>query len=206
MGGNAFAKTLTALTFPRLPPPVYATLKSLLTPRLEALYARVAVPREAPGKTDHGDLDFVVTSCRCGETTTSANKTAAGAVPHIEVLRALGATHMNPIAGNRTSNYAVPIPREIWPPVGPGDHDDDDAQKQESPERYCQVDVHVCKDEDELDRVLFMHGYGDLGMIVGSMVKRSGLYLSTKGFKVMHSPRTHPPQSLSSSLSSACIG
>jgi hypothetical protein len=29
--------------------------------------------------------------------------------------------------------------------------------------RYYQVDIHVCADDDEWERIFFYHSYGDLG-------------------------------------------
>lgn len=47
-----------------------------------------------------------------------------------------------------------------------------------------QVDVHVCMDKDEWDRIMFYHSYGDLGMILGVVSRNVGLYLGSKGLKV----------------------
>jgi hypothetical protein len=157
MGGKAFAKTLPLAIFPRLPPRAYKLLKDRLIPRMQALYAHVAVPSEAPEKADHGDIDFVV----AGNTE----------VTHDEVKNALSATHAITAPANRTSNYAVPLSGE-------------DLCDEGEAMRYCQVDVHVCEDEDEWDRIVFFHGYGDLGMILSVMAKNNGLHLGTKGLSV----------------------
>lgn len=60
MGGNAFKSALPNAAFPRLKPQIYHQLKEQLTSRLRTVYALVAVPHEAPGKEDFGDIDFVV--------------------------------------------------------------------------------------------------------------------------------------------------
>lgn len=49
---------------------------------------------------------------------------------------------------------------------------------------YFQVDVHVCTDKDEWDRIMFCHSYGDLGMILGLIARNVGLSLGSKGLKV----------------------
>lgn len=60
MGGNAFAQLLKNASFPRMSPAVYFALKAKILEQLTPLFAHVAVPREAPGKADYGDLDFIV--------------------------------------------------------------------------------------------------------------------------------------------------
>lgn len=49
---------------------------------------------------------------------------------------------------------------------------------------YFQVDIHVCMDKDEWDRIMFYNSYGDLGMILGLIGKNAGLSLGSKGLKV----------------------
>lgn len=60
MGGNAFRTLLPDASFPRMDSALYEERKEYLTARLRTLYALVAVPHEAPGKMDYGDIDFVV--------------------------------------------------------------------------------------------------------------------------------------------------
>lgn len=79
------------------------------------------------------------------------------------VKQAIGAMFVVPMEGNRTSNYALPSER-----AG----------------EFYQVDVHVCNDEGEWERIMFFNGYGDLGMILGLLARSCGLSLSTKGLKV----------------------
>lgn len=135
MGGNAFRSILDSSAFPRLPPAVYYALKARIQLLLEGLYAHVDVPLEAPEKQDHGDLDFVVYLPR-GHTTASqtpvdndapdgeTNKDSGGGevqsinVPHNIVSAAIGAKYINPMDGNRTSNFAIPIDRGEWVQYG----------------------------------------------------------------------------------------
>lgn len=148
MGGKAFHQDLPPESLPRLSPLAYNTLKSHLLPRIDALYALVGVPAEAPEKADYGDLDFVVANPH-------------GDVTHEQIKEALGAVLVK--ESEVTSNYAVPL---------------DDGSK------YCQVDVHVCSDAEDWERVMFFHSYGDLGMIIGAIVRRSGMSAGTKGLRV----------------------
>ncbi|KAF2204438.1 hypothetical protein GQ43DRAFT_437946 [Delitschia confertaspora ATCC 74209] len=64
MGGNAFLKHGPGgeppLNVPRMNQELYAVTKHQVQQKLQVLYSRTAVPREAPGKIDHGDIDFLV--------------------------------------------------------------------------------------------------------------------------------------------------
>jgi hypothetical protein len=166
MGGSAFLQILPYHSFQRLPHQVYMNVKDRLCPHLEALYAYVAVPAEAPGKLTHGDLDFVVAEAR-----NEGDPQRLQVAGPEDVKRAIGATHHIPMQGNRTSHFAVPIPKEEW-------------LTESGDEQYCQVDVHVCEDAEEWERIVFFHGYGDLGMILGLMARNNGFSLGTNGLRV----------------------
>ncbi|KAH6882335.1 hypothetical protein BKA58DRAFT_373167 [Alternaria rosae] len=68
MGGLAFANVPTdsgrPIKVPRLPPALYKTLSAQYQGLLETLFVRVVVPRDAPAKKDHGDIDFLVEGIR----------------------------------------------------------------------------------------------------------------------------------------------
>ena len=193
MGGSAFSASLPLTAFPRLPPSVYKNLKAKLLLKLQELYTYVGVPIEAPEKADHGDLDFLV-----------AVPLAAGTeyVRHDQIVEAIGAKHVVPNAGNRTSNFAIPVQHEEWEQAGHGAKEQERRSLAEGNEifyqvcdrhalppkcfilRFVQVDVHVCADQGEWDRIMFFHSYGDLGMILGLIAKNNGLKLGTHGLKV----------------------
>ncbi|KAF9267441.1 hypothetical protein L218DRAFT_920302 [Marasmius fiardii PR-910] len=175
MGGNAFT-FLPQDAFPRLPPGLYRTLKAHLTTLLQDFYAHVAVPREAPEKEDHGDIDFVVCTPKSG----------LAVVPHIDIQKALGATHVIPMEGNRTSNFAVPIIAQREELLsGKVDVEGDSV--------YCQVDVHVCENMNEWESVCFFHSYGDMGMILGICAMNVGLHWGVHGLRVGLDLYPHPP-------------
>ncbi|KAJ7022601.1 hypothetical protein C8F04DRAFT_1012287 [Mycena alexandri] len=185
MGGSAFSASLPASALPRIPPAVYYAVKARLTPRLESLYSIVSTPHEAPEKADHGDLDFLV--CE------PLNR-AMGEVPHDAVQALLVAKYVMPMAGNRTSSYAVCIELGEWGPLGHASEEEDARRRametDNQQEIYYQVDVHVCSDKAEWERIQFFNGYGDLGMIMGLVARNKGLALGSKGLKVPHVPRT----------------
>ncbi|KAG6376974.1 hypothetical protein JVT61DRAFT_1014 [Boletus reticuloceps] len=179
MGGRAFLQHLPPDSLPRLPTPLYVTLKDRLTALLLTLFAIVKVPPEKPEKEDHGDIDFVVARPLSRE----------GITPE-QVGCVLGAVKSIELEGNRTSNYAVSISQEDWLMHA--------AQLVPSDQIYCQVDVRVCDDEEEAQRVTVFHGYGDLGIIIGAITKSHGLSVNHHGLKVA-TPHPNPPMLLTSS-------
>ena len=172
MGGKAFSKELPPDSFPRLPPQLYNALKDRLRALLLTIYAIVGVPPEAPAKKDHGDIDFVVAK-------------PVGGVEEVDpalVSRILGAVKSVELSGNRTSNYALEM-----------NQDDMLLLSQSNPfplqfeKAYVQVDIRVCLDDEEVERLMVLHGYGDLGIMIGAIARSRGLSLSTKGLKVFSS-------------------
>nr|GAT60847.1 predicted protein [Mycena chlorophos] len=186
MGGHAFSATLPEAAFPRIPPPVYEALKKQITPKLESLFQVVSTPAEAPQKADHGDVDFLV--CQPLEELT-----------HKEIQALLAADHVLP--AHQTSSYALRVERGAWGPLGLEEQEDTArtaAEAAGSSNIYYQVDVHVCPDRSDWERVHFFHSYGDLGMILGLIVRNNGLTLGTKGLKLPNVP--HPPIDLCDSM------
>lgn len=163
MGGKAFTASLLNARFPRLPTAQYETYKSTLLPVVKRYFQHVGIPKEAPEKVDHGDLDFLAHGPVVPD--------EKGDVDFESLKNALGAKICLPMRGNRTSNFAIPL-------VGEGMDDND----------YLQVDVHVCEDEAEFKRIMFFHSYGDMGMLMGLVARGVGLHLGTKGLRV----RLHP--------------
>ncbi|KAJ3484250.1 hypothetical protein NLI96_g5754 [Meripilus lineatus] len=177
MGGNAFNLLHPNAKFPRIQPVVYNQLKHNFHEVLHGLYSDVATPREAPEKLDHGDIDFIVHGPR-------------RPVVHQDLERAFRSKWSTPPNGIKgIGNFAIPL--SFHPEA-----------KSIAEDTYCQVDVHVCQDEADFHRIVFFHGYGDLGMILGLMAKTIGLSLGPNGLKLAKPLPTHPPISffLSSSF------
>ncbi|KAJ4482143.1 hypothetical protein J3R30DRAFT_2131082 [Lentinula aciculospora] len=196
MGGSAF-NVLLANSFPRIPSPVYQALKARLTPVLQQFYINVAVPAEAPEKIDHGDLDFVV--CNPRESTSYALAAQSVNVPHELVKAALGASHCILEEGNRTSNFAVAVDQGAWRHLGCAEQEEKSRQAADMRDIFYQIDVRVCEDENEWERVVYFHSYGDLGMIQGLVASNVGLVLGANGLKFRHPP--HPTLTLSQDFS-----
>ena len=128
MGGNAFGSILRPAAFPRIPPTVYRALKARILPLLEELYTYVGIPHVAPEKADHGDLDLIVCLPREHNVpiqdpsgpiaTTTPGKQQLVNVPHDIVAAIIKAKYLNSMDGNRTSNFAVPVPVKEWAEIG----------------------------------------------------------------------------------------
>ncbi|KAI8994117.1 hypothetical protein BD414DRAFT_513724 [Trametes punicea] len=195
MGGNAFKTLIPDASFPRMPPRVYEALKLSLMPIVQSLYARAVIPREAPEKADYGDLDFVVCGPRDGLTPDG-------------VQAALRATHSASMPGNRTSNFAIAMDAfedvmRAWKDCAADGQDRSRPDiAEEGVNVYFQVDVNVCADHAQLERTVFCHSYGDLGLILGLLVQTAGLSLSIYGLKLAE-PVGNPPRTfyLSTSMS-----
>lgn len=153
MGGNAFKALLPYASFPRMTPAVYEALKARVTPQLHKLYGHVTVPKEAPGKQDHGDVDFVVFLPRDG-------------LSHDEVRTTLGVVQS--IAFEGISNFAI---QSV------------DFDGAAAPNYFYQIDVQVCTDYDDWERAVFFGSYGDVGMILGLMARPYGLSMGRNGLK-----------------------
>ncbi|KAF7973730.1 hypothetical protein HWV62_14296 [Athelia sp. TMB] len=147
---------------------------------------------EAPEKADYGDLDFLVAGPKLAATSTEGVHTD---VSHEDVQRALGAHSLIALPG--TSNYAISITNE-WRTHTPSDSSP--AAEAEPVAVSCQVDVHVCADKTEWELHRFMHGYGDVGMILGLFARNVGLSLGTVGLKILTKIPGKPPFHLSSSV------
>lgn len=159
MGGNAFNSILPNASFPRMSPELYQQLKADAAARLRTFYETVGTPCEAPEKSDHGDIDFIVCEA-IGD-------------PSLDAIRiALGACHMIPLEGNRMSHFAIPLTR------------DSEYGSCEGLQEFLQVDVHVCGTLEEWRRVMFFNSYGDMGMIIGILTHTYGLTYSCSGLKV----------------------
>lgn len=66
MGGQTFAQFITGnpVNVPRLSPETYHQIAAEITLKLETLFNHVTIPREGPGKSDYGDIDFLVEGIR----------------------------------------------------------------------------------------------------------------------------------------------
>ena len=178
MGGNAFSERLPTAVFPRMSPAFYNSIKDRIVPRLEALYNLVAVPPEAPGKIDYGDLDIVV----CQPKNIREDIPLSECVTLAEIEQALGSVHSLPLPGDRTSNFAIHIQQDEVQhfPV------DQEAVKNDGldlTQLYIQIDLHFCEDIESWNSRILFQSYGELGMILGMLARTVGLTWTVAGLK-----------------------
>ncbi|KAL7783685.1 hypothetical protein V8C43DRAFT_172051 [Trichoderma afarasin] len=156
MGGSAFSSVVNPLLTPRMPKEVYEAIKSQCEGILRTLYSCVESPLEGPGKTDFGDIDFLLASPK--------PEASRGAYAIQTISKALGAERSITAGGNEPAgSLAIP-----WPA------DKEDVNK-ESERKYIQIDVRVCDTEHRLRWMLFKHGHGDLWNLLGSTIRGYGL-------------------------------
>ncbi|UKZ80353.1 hypothetical protein TrVFT333_008111 [Trichoderma virens FT-333] len=156
MGGSAFSSGCNPLLTPRMPKRVYEATKGRCEEILRTLYSCVESPLEGPGKTDFGDIDFLLASPK--------PEASEGAYAIQTISKALGA-EKSIIAGGNEPAGSLAIP---WPT------DEQDA-KEGSDKKHIQIDVRVCETERKLRWMLFKHGHGDLWNLMGSTIRPYGL-------------------------------
>ena len=145
MGGHAFDKILGKEKFPRIRPAAYHYRKTVASQKLKRLFWKVSIPKEAPGKADFGDIDFVVSKPKWPGITT------------LEIQEELGAQHRV---------------RDPHMEREPGEEEDTRWQGLSHYAfrlrngKYVQVDVYGCKDADEWSVYMLLHRLGDLGIIL----------------------------------------
>jgi hypothetical protein len=158
MGGLAFAKAGpdgSPLNVPRIPHDVYKTLVADFQSRLQSLFQNVIVPREPPGKLDHGDIDFLVEGALCEWN-------------FALIKEALGATHA--IEHGRSTSFAVPYADsperyvQVDVEISPGDGTTDSAAL--------------------FKWNLFMKSYSDLLQIIGICHRPFGITSNDKGLHI----------------------
>ncbi|KAI9702396.1 MAG: hypothetical protein M1836_000875 [Candelina mexicana] len=163
MGGSAFALPKpgeSPLKICRLPIDIYESLGENYTGRLSTLYERVAIPRSAPEKTSHGDLDIIVCSAKYQFS--------------VEDLAAkLGALRYIHCARNPTTNFAIPLGDSLQSGI--------DTSSDAGADTQCfQLDVEVCTTKT-FDWEVFHKAYGDLWNILGTSIRPVGLTVNHTG-------------------------
>jgi len=164
MGGLVFAnmklESGKPVTTPRISPDLYKQVASTCQAQLETVFERVVIPREAPAKADHGDVDYLVGGVKpnvaTGDNVWKKLKEVLGA----DVSRYNGGSH----------SYAVPHP--------------------ETPDTYVQVDVELAPGDgtpnaaELYEWTRFMKGDADLLQILGASHRWLGVTCNDKGLHV----------------------
>ncbi|KAI8224833.1 hypothetical protein K4K54_004992 [Colletotrichum sp. SAR 10_86] len=171
MGGSVFTAGDKPLNPPRMPPEVYERVKAECHAALRKIYLCVASPIEGPAKKDYGDIDILVAlerSIVLGESHSDyppfgkdGKKDACKAIQE-----AIGAPFLK--VEKQTDHYAV-----RWSDTGTLAEGEDTSTS--SPERYCQIDIAICDNLEQVHWKLFKHAHGDLWSILGTIIRPYGL-------------------------------
>ncbi|XPS72300.1 hypothetical protein M3J09_004467 [Ascochyta lentis] len=175
MGGNAF-KTLHC---PRIPPEVYAKVKTITTKALETVFAHVTVPFEVPDKSDFGDIDFLVSAPFEDRTalclTTFPFPTVIEAIKNV-----LGTPHGR--RGFLTPDcmyFAIPLSAGLNTTTNNDENSDDEELA-----AWVQVDVKICFKPELFSWMTFELNYASQSGVLGSMIKPLGLTIDPEGLHV----------------------
>jgi hypothetical protein len=160
MGGQAFVdvKSDTPILVPRMSPELYQKIAKDVQIKLEHLFNRVTVPRDAPGKKDYGDIDFLVDEIRDVQ------------IPHIwsAVGKQLGAEHR--VSRGGSHSFGIPHPDipgayvQVDVEISPGSGNPDSAAF--------------------FEWTRFMKGDSDLLQIIGVCHRPLGLTCNDQGLHV----------------------
>ena len=155
MGGNAFVN----LNVPRMSSRLYYRMIEEFMPKLDVFFERVVVPRDAPSKPDHGDIDFLVGGIRIPLRGDDLWKRIEGA---------LAADHR--VARGGSQSYAIPHPNitnahiQVDVELAPGDG--------------------TLGANDLFEWTKLMKGDGDLMQIIGITHRSLGLVCTDRGLHV----------------------
>ena len=160
MGGQAFVdvKSDAPILVPRMPPELYQKVANDVEIKLGSLFSRVTIPREAPGKKDFGDIDFLVDGVRASATrdTWTVVKNELGAEHYLS----RGGSHSFGVPHPEIPNAYIQIDVELCPGSGTPD----------SAELY--------------EWTKFMKGDSDLLQIIGVCHRSLGLTCNDRGLHV----------------------
>ncbi|KAH7413676.1 hypothetical protein DE146DRAFT_2663 [Phaeosphaeria sp. MPI-PUGE-AT-0046c] len=114
MGG----KTFTDIDVPRMSPAVYQQVSSQVQVKLETFFAKVVVPRDAPGKADFGDIDYLVQGIQLRTTPSNDLWADIGDTLNAERYQRRGGSHSYAIAHPVVQGTYVQIDVELSPGDG----------------------------------------------------------------------------------------
>lgn len=171
MGGNAFLERgpkgnpALALKVPRMSPAVYAYMKAKHWEILERFFNKISVSAEGPGKTNHGDVDYLVAGQKLDD-------------PWPQIAASFEATrwYYNGKTEKRTWYFGVKLP---WDEM----RNEITVPEDVDPDAHAQLDVYMCE-ETKFDWVNARNSHGDLWWILSQILHPFGFYLNDVGFLV----------------------
>lgn len=175
MGGHAFK----SLHCPRMPPETYVQVKSIASAALQKVFTNVTVPLEVPGKADHGDCDFLV-STPFGDSSVLTSDTFPFESVVDAIKQALNTHHgRRGFLAPTCMFFAIPMPLSSTPGyLNEGESSGEEIQF------WAQIDIEVCFKPETFSWKTFELNYASQSSILGSMVKPLGLTLDPEGLHV----------------------
>lgn len=181
MGGSAFTQAAApgepTLRTPRMSKAEYAHLKSTYLTRLQAYFPEntVSVLVEAPEKVDYGDIDFIICSEERVDTVHLARKVGATGVICNSSGKFQRCSLGVPMDGSRSSKDVL-----IYKHVLSNNPKKTQPSSDLTNEAYAQIDIEVLPPE-EFHWHDFYCSYGDLGGLLGNIVRNLGFTVSDRG-------------------------
>lgn len=152
MGGGAFGSGADAPFTPRMPPDVYRKVRDNCHEALRKVFTYVETPIEGPAKKDHGDIDVFVAGERQLAISDGAQDTEPRSLPDLfaAIKDVLGVNHSKTM-GN-AGNFTIPWPVESGGlgAIPTGSANVEARGDETNRPKHIQVDVHICKDLDDL--------------------------------------------------------
>lgn len=140
-----------------MPSDVYNLVKASCIAKLSELYAITASPVDAPEKKDFGDVDILVAEKRqlstvpVSETSLPSQNYEDTRNQLLAIGEKLQAVHSIILSPPVAANFAIRWPAEL-------DQIDQEQGPEETQERFVQVDVRICKDEQQVKWVRQVEG------------------------------------------------
>jgi hypothetical protein len=178
MGGIAFQQAVASgnptLNTPRMSPEKYQTLKIIYLAKMRVLFpeSRVEALKEAPQKTDYGDLDLLVSSDEDLDGVRLATNLGATGFIHINSKRCIlgvpqdGAESPSPPIQYHETHASAGTKRPL--PAQPTE------------EEYAQIDIEVVPPR-LFEWHAFYESYGDMSGLLGQLVSNLGFTVNDKG-------------------------
>jgi hypothetical protein len=155
MGGKVFER----LNVPRMSSRLYYQMIEEFMPKLNVFFERVVIPRDAPNKSDHGDIDFLVGGIRVPLRGDDLWKRIEGAFA-ADHRAARGGSHSYAIPHPNISDAHIQVDVELAPGDG------------------------TLGGDDLFEWTKLMKGDADLMQIVGITHRPLGLVCNDRGFHV----------------------
>lgn len=166
-----------------MPKAIYDHVRVNAQEVLEGFFELVKTPIEGPGKTNYGDVDFLVAGLRNeeGREEKDGEEKVKGedGLLMARIQKALGAVKRD--KGGNTTSFAV-----AWPKHSNSSSkvkEDGEAGADEPP-KFAQIDLEILPSAARLLWAYFHNAHGDLWNIIGSGIRPLGLTVNDTGLQL----------------------